>query len=347
MLKMSMLPINASLALMCICSMAFAADVHDLARSGRKLTAEEAESLEKRVEQNPNEIASRTKLLGYYMKKQFRDQSARKAKREHVLWLILNAPDSDVLAASYGQLDAVLDSEAYSQGKKAWIDHLKKEPENLKLLGHSASFFQLRHRELAKESLKKAQSLDKDNPKWPAALGQLYMLDMMGSSAKAKSDAAAKAMEQLEIAYQLSTDEARDPLLQSLAKAAFSANKPEKAKEYANLMLNQDVGGWNHGNNIHHRNLILGRIALASNDVEAAKQHLIKAGKTPGSPQLNSFGPNMALAKELLEKGEKDVVLEYFELCSKFWKMGKDRLDEWSVLVKGGRTPSFRGSLRY
>jgi len=28
----------------------------------------------------------------------------------------------------------------------------------------------------------------------------------------------------------------------------------------------------------------------------------------------------MTLAKDLLEKGERDVVLEYFMLCRKFWK---------------------------
>lgn len=27
----------------------------------------------------------------------------------------------------------------------------------------------------------------------------------------------------------------------------------------------------------------------------------------------------MALAKELLERGEKDIVLEYFALCAEFW----------------------------
>ena len=53
----------------------------------------------------------------------------------------------------------------------------------------------------------------------------------------------------------------------------------------------------------------------------------------------------MTLAKELLEKGEMDAVLEYIELCSKFWKSGKDRLHKWSVLVKGGTIPDFGHNL--
>jgi len=112
-------------------------------------------------------------------------------------------------------------------------------------------------------------------------------------------------------------------------------------------MLSQDGSDWNSGNNIHHGNIILGRIALKSDKIEEAKEHLIKAGKTPGSPQLNSFGPNMTLAKELLQRHEKDVVFEYFELCSRFWKLRRDRLDRWSADVKEGKIPDFGGNLNY
>ena len=325
-------------------STAFAMDARRLAISGSELTEEEAESLEKRIEQNPRDVSSRTKLLGYYFDK-LQDRSAREAKRKHVLWLILNSPESEVLATSFGQLYAILDAKAYSQGKKAWIDQLKRKPANLKLLEHSANFFQVHDRELAKESLQKARSLDMDNPKWPAALGQLYSLGMITNSLKAKTDAAGKALEQFEIAYKLSTGVARNDLLQSLAKVALAANRPKKAKEYAEKMLNKNGSGWNYGDNIHHGNIILGRIALTLDDVEEAKERLIKAGKTPGSLILNLLGPDMTLAKELLQKGEKDVVLKYIKLCSKFWKMGKDRLDKWSVDVKDGKIPDFDSNL--
>ena len=184
-----------------------------------------------------------------------------------------------------------------------------------------------------------------DNPKWPRELGHMYSRDMIRKSLKVKTNVAVKALEQFEIAYKLSTDRGRDALLQSLAKVALAANKPQKAKEYAEKMLSQNSSGWNYGNNIHHGNIILGRIALTLDDLEEAKKRLINAGKTPGSPQLNSFGPDMTLAKELLQKGEKDVVLKYLELCSKFWKMGKDRLHKWSVVVKDGKIPDFGHNL--
>ena len=55
----------------------------------------------------------------------------------------------------------------------------------------------------------------------------------------------------------------------------------------------------------------------------------------------------MTLAKALLEKGEKETVLEYFTLCSKFWKMDFGKLKEWSALVKQGEMPYFGANLLY
>jgi hypothetical protein len=343
----SLLATIAVIVFVWICPTAFAINVEELVLSGIKLTAEEAESLEKQIEEEPNDIASRTKLLCYYFHKQYQNKSAREAKQKHILWLILNSPESEVLATPYGNLDVHLDKEAYSQVKEAWINQLKESPENLNVLENSANFFLLHNRELAEESLQKARALDMENPKWPKKLGQLYSLGMMRKTLNAKKDAAGKALEQYEIAYKLSTDNQRDPLLQSLAKTALAAGKSQKARDYAEKMLSQSNSGWNYGNNIHYGNIILGKIALASNDIEQAKKRLIEAGKTPGSPQLNSFGPDMALAKELLEKGEKDVVLEYFELCSKFWKRERHllKLQKWSAEVKDGKIPNFGHNL--
>lgn len=55
----------------------------------------------------------------------------------------------------------------------------------------------------------------------------------------------------------------------------------------------------------------------------------------------------MQLARELLEKGEKDAVLEYFNLCEKFWKSGAERLAGWRKTIAVGGTPEFGGNLSY
>ena len=90
---------------------------------------------------------------------------------------------------------------------------------------------------------------------------------------------------------------------------------------------------------------MLGRIAVRDGRIAEAKNYLLEAGKSPGSPQMNSFGPNMSLAKDLLEKGERDTVLQYFELCRKFWTMDYGKLDEWSQEVRAGKIPRFGANL--
>jgi hypothetical protein len=92
---------------------------------------------------------------------------------------------------------------------------------------------------------------------------------------------------------------------------------------------------------------VLGRIALQQGDAVQAGEYLLRAGATPGSPQLNSFGPNTKLAQELLEKGQTAVVLQYFGLCTKFWKMENGKLAAWAATVKGGGVPNFGANLLY
>jgi len=55
----------------------------------------------------------------------------------------------------------------------------------------------------------------------------------------------------------------------------------------------------------------------------------------------------MMLAKELLERGERDTVIRYFEECAGFWKLHGERLNEWTATVKGGGIPNFGANLFY
>jgi len=95
-----------------------------------------------------------------------------------------------------------------------------------------------------------------------------------------------------------------------------------------------------YGNVQHFANLILGHVALVEGHVLEARRRLIASAKTPGSNHLKTLGPNMALAAELLERGERDIVLEYLRLCRRLWKDGK-KLKEWETVVREGQFPDF------
>jgi hypothetical protein len=144
---------------------------------------------------------------------------------------------------------------------------------------------------------------------------------------------------------------ARFYALSRLAAAAFDAGDLNKAETYAKELLSfapEYEKDWNYGNAIFYGNMVIGRVALRRDkNVYLAKSSLLAAGRTPGSPQLNSFGPNMSLAKDLLALGERDTVLEFFTLCRSFWKLHLARLDEWTATVKGGVIPDFGSNLLY
>jgi hypothetical protein len=139
-----------------------------------------------------------------------------------------------------------------------------------------------------------------------------------------------------------------------LALAALEANETELAKQHATetLQKNTDETNDDYGNVIHNANQLLGRCALREEKIEDAKAYLLKAGATPGSPQLNTFGPQLHLARELLEKGEKETVLQYLDLVSKFWAsdneesaLAKQISKEHAALIAGWKREIAEGKI--
>lgn len=137
--------------------------------------------------------------------------------------------------------------------------------------------------------------------------------------------------------------------LTKAAPAAFVAGDHAKAEALARQLLAESESwkeNWNYGNAIHAANLVLGRVALARGETAEARKFLVAAGRTPGSPQLNTFGPDMLFASEMLEKGERAVVVEYFDLCLKFWKK-ESRIAEWRAAIARNEAPDFGANVRY
>ncbi len=138
--------------------------------------------------------------------------------------------------------------------------------------------------------------------------------------------------------------------LNRASKNALKEGKTEEAQKLANELLEMArarTNDWNFGNAIQDSNQVLGRIALAKGDLAEAKKRLLDSADSKGSPQMNSFGPNMRLAKELLGKGETEVVLEYFSRCRAFWKRGDEQLASWTESVTDGKVPDFGVNFDY
>ena len=138
--------------------------------------------------------------------------------------------------------------------------------------------------------------------------------------------------------------------LNDIAKLSFELGDHSTAERFARkaLVSARDYpNDWNYGNAIHDGHMVLGRVALVRGGRKEAKSRLLLAGETLGSPQLGSFGPNVSLARDLLDAGELETVLEYLRLCKLFWNSERRRLDEWIVTLEQGGRPDFGANLRY
>lgn len=135
-----------------------------------------------------------------------------------------------------------------------------------------------------------------------------------------------------------------------------SGTRLKEARALAEAALaTNTVTNWNYGNLIYNMHSLLGRIALREGNATLAKKHLAASGKTPGSPQLNSFGPDFVLARELLEKGERDAVLAHLDQISSFWgkpetkpsapsprtaSRHEDMVEGWRQAIRSGQIPN-------
>ena len=134
--------------------------------------------------------------------------------------------------------------------------------------------------------------------------------------------------------------------LPSAAVAAFHLGQFVEARTLAERALALAPSfekNWNYGNAIHLGHTVLGLLALRAGDHSSAIAELHESGKTRGSPQLNSFGPTMQLAKALLREGHVTPALAYIQQCRNFWEMGGTWLDLWEKKIREGHVPNFFG----
>jgi tetratricopeptide (TPR) repeat protein len=311
---------------------------HDVIWEGSQLSSEEIRQLEQWSNRNPDDFEARMRLLGAYFLKT--DIPSRKARRGHAMWVIEHRPSSDIAGMPYAQMDPQRDGEEYfNAAADLWQEQAKRHANDVSVLSHAAHFFMVRQAQIARRYFRRCVRLDPENYRWPQTLGLTYLMRPRGKNPGRSAVAAYRHFERaLELA---DPKEERCAVLADAALAAFRSRNYDAAKAHATERVQKPGprSNWNYGNAVHGGNAMLGRIALMEGNIGKAKRHLLAAGKTPGSPQLNSFGPDMSLAKELLDLGEKDTVLKYLTSCCRFWK--RPLLEGWISEIQSGKKPDF------
>lgn len=146
--------------------------------------------------------------------------------------------------------------------------------------------------------------------------------------------------------------DSRFEVLANYVNAANNAEQFEEAESPAKDILheaNSVIPTIDGGYALHEAHTLLGRLALKKGNLALAKEHFRQAGQVPPSPRLRALGPNMSLAKDLLEKGDCNDVLDYLQNISKLWNddLAKKSSSEWMSNIVSGQMPDFRGNLFY
>lgn len=285
--------------------------------------------------EDQNNFRARCLLLGFYSKRD------RKKFQEHALWVIENFPHTS--AARECNLEPWKETdEVYQRGKQIWLNHCETHKTDGPILMNAARYLLLEDSQIAQGLLLRGKLLEPNNAEWSETLAHLYELGVDGID---ESRCATLALAEKKRIYQLSKKNYKpfDPeTLKPVPELAFEAEQLDDARKYSRLLLltsplcrrKSAVSECK-----HEAHTILGRVALKNGDIKQAKIHLARSASVSGSAVLGSFGPKMALAKELFERKEIESVLQYLERCELFWTSGKDRISKWRSEIEAGATP--------
>jgi tetratricopeptide (TPR) repeat protein len=335
----------------------------------KKRFGEEIASLETKVAANPNDLKCREEFLQTLTIAALTDADypeLKKKRREQLLWLVKNHPDSSILNASgdlQGSSGPLEDIEGREAARKLWLEQVEANEKNAPVLKHAALFFQSIDPDRSERLIFRAIELNPETADAISVMALHYTLEGRAATSEVeKHQQALKAFRLLEHASSVTSGETHFDIMIHLTQAAFDAGELSKAQEYSQALLQEaprysavpsdpscpsssTQPNYNYGNALHSANIVLGEVALARGDMKEADRFLLEAGRTPGSAQLASFGPNMMLARMMLEKGESKVVLEYFAECKKFWEYHEGKLDDWTQKILKGEVPDFGGNL--
>jgi tetratricopeptide (TPR) repeat protein len=324
---------------------------------GTQLSKQQADKLERYLEFDPNSFADRIELLCFYsFKREGLDPSELASRRRHIAWVITNQPSSrfagDPAMEFYAESDDP-DPVGLQEAKRLWLRQVQIKPSDFRILYNAGEFFSWIHEfPQSEDFFERARAIDPGDYDTAFSLATDYWHDARYSTTSDQlRTSAIKSLGEFERALKNAKDnDQRLYTLPDAAQAAFEAGDSAKAAAWSTEMLTvaeKPENGRDYSDAVHYGNIVLGRIALRQGDTTSAATHLLKAAGATGNPHLDTFGPNMMLAKEMLDKGQGKPVLEYLEACSKFWKSDDGRLAKWQSDITAGRIPDFGANLRY
>jgi len=178
---------------------------------------------------------------------------------------------------------------------------------------------------IAERWAKRAREIEPEQQEWKNVLSRVYELQAgQTADSKWKVELYRKA-------------DAANPTwggLPQLALAEFEAADDAAAARDAHRLLDRTNAG-PYFAQIGYT--VLGRIALEHGDVAEAKADLLASIPALIQPGMN-MEPNRLLAQDLIDHGERDIVIQFLEQSREFWKNDQGAIDHYIKVVKAPGT---------
>ncbi len=316
------------------------------------MAASDAARAERDLADDPEDQIARASLIDYYDYQLVNaDKPAQndpqyseldKKREQLILWSVVHHPECTCLASPSAWLRP--DDIRYSEAKQLWLRQADAHSNDISVLVNAALALGF-DPELSRQLANRALAIEPKNHKMLETVAESYTREMR--FANSLEDRRAFAKRALR-AWEICTAAGDNCQPTELAISAFEAGDFVKAKQYATQLLDiskvqyQEVAA----DNLHVANTVLGRLALRNGNIAEAKSRLLASVRDEGSPVLSSYGPSMALAAELLDHGERDVVIVYLDKCARFWAFGHGQIGQWKLEIQAGKKPDFGDNLR-
>lgn len=307
---------------------------------------------------------------------------AQDGARRHYVWLIEHCPDAPFLPlqesgamtlnAGWGAAPPPPDPAI----RDAWTKQVMAHQGDAAVMSNAGACLLPHDRAGGLSLLGAAFKVDSDNPLFRHRLLGAHRVMMWGRTALADADGddrkslAADLLKEAEAILDI-TAATKQPqelaervdLFRVVGMSAVETGDLAKARSAAEKLAaadaQKDPAVKSVGFAGHYAAIILGRVALREGKMDEARAKLQEAGKSvpPGARRFNfrlgvnsdivpgPSGPDVVLAKEMLEKGERDAVIAYFAQCEP--ELTNSRADIWIKLVRAGKMPHFTQGLEY
>ena len=303
--------------------------------SGGTLSDTDAVEIDRALDAEPGNLELRVKRLGFLCHR-------RLPRGLDVLWLAEHHPEVDL--AGFACVEPEVEPEQYARIREVWDAHLQKRPDHPAILRRAAMFAEFGgDHDYAERLYRQGAGIEPEQSRWPADVGRVLLQRASELEGAARQTLADAALAEFERAHAIETwSLSRHILLVEVAKAAVVAGALDRAVEAATEALDEAPvyeGTWQYGNTLHWAHIVLGSVALLAGQTADASAMLIRAGRIPGSPQLDSFGPDLVLAQRLLDLGDRHAVETYLTDCQRFWTSDGGSLAAALAQIRAGHSP--------